>query len=128
MLCAFIKKLEEYQRECQTEVTTNQAIIDVTPQNNLEELAKSAGVLNQEVAATLFSFDLDGKIDGQQFSMNGRGVYDNTEQSKLAFDPNYRSRARNQKINSAIRKLFPLAIAIILVVPFIWLGMKKSQR
>ena len=96
LLCAFIKKLHEYHRECLTEVTTNQAIIEVTPQKNLEELAKSAGVLSQEVAATLFSFDLDGKIDGQRFLMKGRGVYDNTEQSKLAFYEKARDRVRSQ--------------------------------
>ncbi len=115
---------------CTTEITSpppfNNLII--IRGQNLEDLAKAAGVLDKEVAQSLLSFDLDGKIDGQQFSAEGEVIYDNTEQSKLAFDPNYRSRARNQKIDSAIRKLFPLAIAIILVVPFIWLGMKKSQR
>ncbi len=127
--------------ECKTEITTNLPPIGVRPQK-LRDVAKSAGVINKDVADTILLLELDGKIDDQHFSIMGRVIYDDTEQSKLAYEEKIRpelledlERARSQNrawARSQTLKgvtLFAFAIAIILV-PIIWLVFRfnRSKR
>ena len=121
LLCYFINP--PYEEECKTEITTNRPLIRVWPQN-LAKIASSAGVINQEVAVTVLSFELDGKIDGHQFLVEGRVIYDNTEQSQLEFF----EKAKGSILKRVPGKIVPLAFAILLIVPFVWMGMKQSQR
>ena len=72
--------------ECNSEeIITQTPIIDVDPRN-LEDLATAAGVLNQAVAVTILHLELDGNVDDQPFLIRGRVIYDNTEQSRSAYD------------------------------------------
>lgn len=113
---------EKRHSECETAVTTTVMRIDIKPQG-LKDLATTAGVLDKkDVAATLLSFDLDGKIDGHQFSVEGRAIYDITEKSQMEF-----WESQNKGVWK-IWMLLSLAVVVILVVPFIWFGIKKSQR
>ncbi len=110
-----------YRAACKTEISTTDEFFRVQVPE-LKDLAKAAGVLNQKVAATLLSFALDGKIDGQEFLVEGRVTYDNTEQSQKEF-----WESQNKGVWK-IWMLLSLAVVVILVVPFIWFGIKKSQR
>ncbi len=128
LLCYFINP--PYEDECKTEITTNRPLIRVWPQN-LARIASSAGVLNQEVAVTVLSFELDGKIDDQQFLVKGRVIFDITEQSRLAFEEKVRSQTKGNGRGQAIGKLLPLAIAIVFImitVPIIWLVLRFKRR
>ncbi len=40
---------------------------------------------NKDVAEVIMSFEFDGKIDGEPFSVKGNVIYDNAEVSKAAF-------------------------------------------
>lgn len=140
-LCRSVIVNENTSRnECRTEITTNLPTIGVRPQK-LRDVVKSAGVFNQGVADTILRLELDGKIDDQHFSIMGRVIYDDTEQSRLAYDEKIRpeledlERARSQnrdRVRSNALKgvtLFAFAIAIILV-PIIWLvsRLRRSKR
>ena len=112
-----------------TELTTTTPQIHVHPLG-LRGVAISAGVFDQAVAVTILRLELDGKIDDQPFSIMGRVIYDNTEQSRLAYDKKIqalleaaaisRAELRSKQLNRQIRELLPFAIAIIMVVPIIW--------
>lgn len=119
-----------YEKEgpCRREFTRDIKRIRIRPSFDLDlkDLAKAAGVLDQEVRATLLNFDFEGTIDGQPFTVMGRIIYDNTAEAKSAFWEEIRSK---QRVSNMLRRIGkPVAILMILVVPFIWLGMKKSQR
>ena len=108
--------------KCETEITTNLPIIDVRPQK-LRDVAKSAGVINKDVADTILLLELDGKIDDQHFSIMGRVIYDNTEQSRLAYDEKIQAQVEAASIRraqnspwgiQALRGVILFGIALIL--------------
>ncbi len=126
LLCHWIKpRGKEWEFKCNTEITTNFPRILIKGQN-LDELAKSAGFLDQRAVETLLNFDMDGKIDGQQFWAKGRILFDNTDQRAFASYEGARSQnARNQ----VLRGVLLFASALILVA-IIWLvfRLKRSKR
>ena len=122
-----------------TELTTTTPQIHVHPLG-LRDVAISAGVFGQAVAVTIIRLELDGKIDDQPFSIMGRVIYDNTEQSRLAYDEKIqalleaaainRAEIRSQQLNRQLKELLPFAVAAILIVATIWLvfRLKRSKR
>ena len=130
LLCYFINT--PYEDECKMDITTNRTLISIWPQN-LRGLAYSAGVLDQAVAGTILRYELAGKIDDQPFSIMGRLIYDNTEQSRLAYDEKIQAQreayGHQTRGNQALRGGIFFALALVLVAT-IWLvfRLKRSRR
>ena len=125
LLCHWTNPGEKNQKfQCNTEITTNFPMIPIKGQN-LWDLAKAAGFLDQRAVETLLSFDLDGKIDGQQFLVKGRMIFDSTDPTAFsAYD-----RVRSQTAwNQGLRGVILFAFALILVA-IIWLvfRLKRSE-
>ena len=116
---------ENEKFQCDTEITTNFPKIPIKGQN-LWDLAIAAGFLDQRAVQTLLSFELDGKIDGDQFLVKGRMIFDSTDQRAFsAYDNRVRSQnARNQVLIGGLL----LAFALVLVAT-IWLvfRLKRSK-
>ena len=127
LLCHWTNPSEKNQKfQCNTEITSNSPMISIKGQN-LWDLAIAAGFLDQKAVQTLLSFELDGEIDGDQFLVKGRMIFDSTDQ--ITFSAyNYRVRSQNARNQVLIGGLL-LAFALVLVAT-IWLvfRLKRSRR
>jgi len=120
-LCHFINPYQENQEyKCEQKIKTNIAEIDVKYSGNFEQLAETAGVAGKDVKTALLEFILNGKIDGEPFTVEGRIVYDNTEESRAQYRERIRDATeaweRMNRIEGAISSPLNLVLVIGLAI------------
>ena len=124
LLCHWTNPGENNEKlQCNTEITTNFPKIPIKGQN-LWDLTKASGFLDQRAVETLLSFELDGKIGGQQFLVKGRMIFDSTDQRAFsAYDRVRSQNARNQVLIGVL--LFASALILVAIM---WLVFRLKRR
>ena len=89
-------------------------------------------LLDKEIKTKLFSFTIDGEINNQRFVIAGNAIYDNSKESREAYEQEVRERIeaweRQQLYGPILSLVIPLLIGTLFIILVVGLIRRRKKK